>query len=366
MSKGSLFWANASGKLGETVLYRSGGEQRSRTYVKNIKNPKTLAQMKNRLSMNNVVSAFHAMKPLLQATFPVRKSNQSAFNVFVKSNKNVKPFYIMKNDLENNLYVPFGMQVAKGNLGISVKPQVEDLINEQDPEAAPFYYHVVEGLLNLKNFEITDSDLELDAGLLELTPALAYKVFSECSVVSLPSEFQISLIATKPIAWHQEEVLSGWTSSYGIYHCQANNAYSQVFGSQETMNDLKIALHVSEIQGERGESNYKVKFDKLIIGRRGEDAEYCALNSCAIILSYRDAAGVQVTNSYMSDYPRSVGARPLPNRLRPFEWNGSYAKAALDEYGYSADSVLVSTADNTPTSEPENEEEEEGGEDLTS
>ena len=54
MSKGSLFWANASGKLGESVFYRSGGEQRNRSYVKNIKNPRTEAQMRNRIQLGNL------------------------------------------------------------------------------------------------------------------------------------------------------------------------------------------------------------------------------------------------------------------------------------------------------------------------
>ena len=41
MSKRSLFWGKASGKLGEAVFYRAGGTQRTRTYVKNVKNPKS-------------------------------------------------------------------------------------------------------------------------------------------------------------------------------------------------------------------------------------------------------------------------------------------------------------------------------------
>mgnify|MGYP007050596991 CR=1 FL=1 len=40
MSKRSLFWGNASGKLGEAVFYRAGGEQRTRTWIPKIKNPK--------------------------------------------------------------------------------------------------------------------------------------------------------------------------------------------------------------------------------------------------------------------------------------------------------------------------------------
>lgn len=37
MSKRSLFWGKGSGKLGEAVFYRAGGEQRTRTYVKTVK-----------------------------------------------------------------------------------------------------------------------------------------------------------------------------------------------------------------------------------------------------------------------------------------------------------------------------------------
>lgn len=37
MSKRSLFWGQAAGKLGEAVYYRAGGEQRTRTYVAKIK-----------------------------------------------------------------------------------------------------------------------------------------------------------------------------------------------------------------------------------------------------------------------------------------------------------------------------------------
>ena len=76
MSKGSLFWANASGKLGETVLYRSGGEQRTRTYVAKIKNPKTLAQMENRLSMRNFAQVYRALQPILSKSFPNRAAKE--------------------------------------------------------------------------------------------------------------------------------------------------------------------------------------------------------------------------------------------------------------------------------------------------
>lgn len=116
MSKGSLFWANASGKLGETVLYRSGGEQRTRTYVAKIKNPKTLAQMKNRLSMRNFSQCYRAMQSVLSKSFPNRTQKESGFNAFVKANKSVKSAVISKEGALSGLCVPYNMMLAQGYL----------------------------------------------------------------------------------------------------------------------------------------------------------------------------------------------------------------------------------------------------------
>lgn len=114
MSKGSLFWGKGSGKLGETVLYRAGGEQRTRTYVARIKNPKTLAQMKNRLSMLNLATTYRLLKPVLSASFPLRKSNQSGFNAFVKANKSISTAVISKEMAQSNMVVPYNMLMSEG------------------------------------------------------------------------------------------------------------------------------------------------------------------------------------------------------------------------------------------------------------
>lgn len=114
MSKGSLFWGKGSGKLGETVLYRAGGEQRTRTYVARIKNPKTLAQMKNRLSMLNLATIYRLLKPVLSASFPLRKSNQSGFNAFVKANKSINTAVISKEMAQSNMVVPYNMLMSEG------------------------------------------------------------------------------------------------------------------------------------------------------------------------------------------------------------------------------------------------------------
>lgn len=116
MAKRSLFWGQASGKLGETVLYRAGGEQRTRTYVAKIKNPKTLAQMENRLSMLNFASIYRSLKPILSASFPNRPTAQSGFNAFVKANKSVNAPVISKEAAQKGLCAPANMLMSEGYL----------------------------------------------------------------------------------------------------------------------------------------------------------------------------------------------------------------------------------------------------------
>lgn len=116
MAKGSQFWGSASGKLGEQVLYRAGGEQRARAYVKNIKNPKTIAQMRNRIVMGNLVAVFDALRPIIRNSFTNRATNQSGWNAFVKANKNANTPIIDPAFNGTGISVPYDMQISKGNI----------------------------------------------------------------------------------------------------------------------------------------------------------------------------------------------------------------------------------------------------------
>lgn len=123
MAKNSMFWGKASGKLGEAVLYRSNGQERSRTYVSTIKNPRSAGQALSRASMANLCSAFRQLKPLLSQSFPDRPTIQSAWNSFVQANKTKNVSLVSKYAADNGFCAPAGMIVSKG-LGIgSVLPQ---------------------------------------------------------------------------------------------------------------------------------------------------------------------------------------------------------------------------------------------------
>lgn len=123
MAKNSMFWGQASGKLGEAVLYRSGGQERSRAYVATIKNPRSAGQALSRSSMANLCSAFRQLKPLLSQSFPDRPTVQSAWNAFVKANKTSNISLIPKGSADAGYCAPAGMLVSSG-IGIgTILPQ---------------------------------------------------------------------------------------------------------------------------------------------------------------------------------------------------------------------------------------------------
>lgn len=129
MSKRSLFWANASGKLGETVFYRAGGEQRNRTYVKNVKNPKTQPQALQRAKFNNMVAVFRGIKAVADSFF-TRKSNQSGFNAFFSQNWGSNAWVANKAMCERAEGVSKGFFMANGALTINTSNIALEQISE--------------------------------------------------------------------------------------------------------------------------------------------------------------------------------------------------------------------------------------------
>ena len=116
MAKNSLFWGKARGKLGEIVLYRAGGEQRSRTYVKRIKNPKSLAQMTQRVKLGSLVSFFRTTANVLRYSFPNRPQRQSGFNAFVSESLPIASTALPREYADKGLSVPLNYHISKGSV----------------------------------------------------------------------------------------------------------------------------------------------------------------------------------------------------------------------------------------------------------
>lgn len=131
MSKRSLFWGQASGKLGEAVYYRAGGEQRTRTWVPKIKNPKTKSQATQRCLFMNMVAAFRALKPFIQTGFISKKANQSEFNAFVKDNFGRNIWVADKSMVEAAEFAGYGFSLANGSLSIDTSLAMTTFRNQK-------------------------------------------------------------------------------------------------------------------------------------------------------------------------------------------------------------------------------------------
>jgi hypothetical protein len=114
MSKKNMLLGVATGKVGDLVFYRAGGEQRTRTRVTPA-NPRSYNQQVQRSKIAEVVNAYRALSALLKETFPNRPTKQSAFNAFSAANMPIVPT-LTKEDAKVGLFNPAPFFIAKGGL----------------------------------------------------------------------------------------------------------------------------------------------------------------------------------------------------------------------------------------------------------
>ena len=118
MSKGSLFWSKASGKLGEVVLSQVKGQQISRAYQPKVANPRSTGQTLQRVKFSNAVKFYkHATQALFKFAFEDKRKNESDYNAFMRKNSSVAA-YVTRESYLNQFYPAIGGQylLADGSL----------------------------------------------------------------------------------------------------------------------------------------------------------------------------------------------------------------------------------------------------------
>lgn len=104
----------AKGKVGDLVFYRDGGEQRTRTRVVP-KNPRTTAQMEQRVKIANAAGLYRAAAAILKDSFTNRPSNQSGYNSFA-SGAIVNAPYLTKQQASAGVCLPQPVMLSRGVL----------------------------------------------------------------------------------------------------------------------------------------------------------------------------------------------------------------------------------------------------------
>lgn len=342
MSKGSLFFGNARGKLGETVFYRAGGEQRNRTYIKDVKNPKTIAQMSQRILTLNPISMFKNMKQIVQQSFTERKANQSSYNKFVQENSSAKKFFITKAMLDGNMCVPYGAIISKGAMGVSLEPSLMTYGNG----GSNFGLAVFDCAFDAK--KLTDFTGLSGTGVIALTSETLVRVLRETSVVELPSKFSVTLVQAVPQEYELEngEIVEPWKLAYKIISVDGDTYTEKTFGCSGSALNSSLVVIPTISNAPLAASNPATH---IAINLGVNTAEDVIKRPMGIILAFEQEGKLMVSDSTITGNYKNVGVTPVRGVVSAFLEGNAVYQDAMNQYGYSTGSALNETSLASPT-----------------
>lgn len=298
MSKRSLFWGQASGKLGEAVYYRAGGEQRTRSYVAKIKNPKTRAQALQRTKFNNMVAVFRGTSVFVKSLFKAEKSSQSPFNAFVRRNF---PLCLTVADKEMVELGEGGSQdfvFANGSVNFNTVPSIIPFTPlGNDENTLGYYWGLAIAGGDVSSPRTVVGDI---VGL--YTGAEIYQALvGTTNPYNLPAQFALSFI---------ECIQGNVAPAYYTYtvKCAADSTDTlrcvQFPRGAEppTVAELQAKIIPQAASYTSGAGDKKIQLTGItgILFGSGNAASSDIVNGVAICLSYKDSAGLQATTSIMT------------------------------------------------------------------
>lgn len=290
MSKRSLFWGQASGKLGEAVYYRAGGEQRTRTWVPKIKNPKSAGQALQRTKMLNMVAVFRGCKVFVNSFFKPTKSSQSPFNAFLAQNFPLCQWVTAKRGVAEQSGQAIGFQFANGTLGIDTSLTTE----------IPADFNATKAGLCLILPSIADNMVpDNDVNLSFFRGSSLYRVFTANeNPLGLPASFTLSFVQAfqgNENAQFRTFSVECSQASQDTLHCVQQEPNS----APVTADELAALITIAGAQDLEGQ--YQI--GGLIFG--DSDAKLANVsNAVCVVISYKDANGKVCTNSSMYATPK--------------------------------------------------------------
>lgn len=317
MSKRSLFWGNGSGKLGEAVYYRAGGEQRTRAYVKNVKNPKSYQQALQRTKFNNLVGCFKGISTAVKSFYTNRTSNQSPFNAFFRKNWPLNLWVADKEITGVNEGVFQGLYVADGNLNLDTTITVES-----PTLADPDYYLV--WTVPAGNYTIPTGT---DGAQIVVGSELYQLLVGETNPYGLPSEFYVTVLL------FQQGYASNAAQVFSI-RCAADSTdhFRYVQGSpklpvptQAKMDRLLFVGDGTITEPTGSTAGTAVGVSKICIGEQSATEAGLGLGA-AVVVSFKDASGKRCTRSVVTY------GKALQEIARDYTPSGEVGRSIISQY----------------------------------
>lgn len=112
----NMWLRGAKKKLGGTVLYTQGGRTLQRELAPEVKNPKTPAQMGQRVKWANLVAFYRANAGWMPKAFENKKPTQSDYNKFMSLNAANSRIYLTKEQARQGACVVDSYRMSDGTL----------------------------------------------------------------------------------------------------------------------------------------------------------------------------------------------------------------------------------------------------------
>ena len=118
MSKGSLFFGKATGKLGQIVLSNVKGQQIARAWQPKVANPRTSVQQMQRAKFANAVKFYkRATQNLFKFAFEDKRKTESDYNAFMRHNVELSEIFNRKSYDNMNYPALSEWVISFGSLG---------------------------------------------------------------------------------------------------------------------------------------------------------------------------------------------------------------------------------------------------------
>lgn len=165
-----------SGKAGNVRLYQKGDRTYMRAaYNSTVNNPRTAAQMHQRLCFASMSNFYKVVKPYINDCFEAATPYRSAANIFRTANQGLG-VYLTKDQLAANYSLLQGYTVAQGSLGISQAVKFERPVGSTNSGPVGFYSTALSlgHMSSVDNFAVSTWG-ELSTVLLAQNPYLMNK-----------------------------------------------------------------------------------------------------------------------------------------------------------------------------------------------
>ena len=116
MAKGSGIIRKVSGKVGDLIYSVRGGQQIIRGVATSTKNPRTNAQMLQRMKWPNIVAVYKNLSPYLKDCFESKPAGQTDYNRFMGINLNAEPVYLEKGEVRMGAAIVAPYVISQGSL----------------------------------------------------------------------------------------------------------------------------------------------------------------------------------------------------------------------------------------------------------